>query len=120
MGNSSTLSQKVIVGLSLVPRPSLRETTSGLPRLCCCCNTKSSWSSSGIKTVFIELSILFVSSVPLDIINYLVKCFTYSMCQNKGNPTALQKPLKSILPHSFGDHKNCNESWCGAKKDPIN
>ena len=27
--------------------------------------------------------------------------------------------MKSILPHSFGDHKNCNESWCGAKKDPI-
>ena len=54
------------VGLSLVPRPSLRATTSGLPRSCCCCNTKSSWSSSGIKTVFIELPILFESSVTPD------------------------------------------------------
>ena len=51
------------VGPSLVPRPSLRETTSGLPNYCCCCNTKCSWSSSGIKTVFIEPSILFESSV---------------------------------------------------------
>ena len=42
------------------------------------------------------------------------------MSQNKENQPALQKSLKSILPHSFGDHKNCNESWCGAKKDPIN
>ena len=60
------------------------------------------------------------STLSQKVINYLVKCFTYSMCQNKGNPTALQKPLKSVLPHSFVDHKNCNESWCGAKKDPIN
>ena len=42
------------------------------------------------------------------------------MSQNKRNTSAPQKSLKSILPHSFGDHKNCNESWCGAKKDPIN
>ena len=64
----------------------------------------------------------FVNSSTLSqkVINYLVKCFTYSMSQNKGNPSALQKSLKSILPHSFGDHKNCNDSWCGAKKDPIN
>ena len=63
----------------------------------------------------------FVNSSTLSqkVINYLVKCFTYSVFQNKGNPSALQKSLKSILPHSFGNHKNCNESWCGAKKDPI-
>ena len=57
------------VGPSLVLRPSLRETTSGLPRSCCCCNTKSSWSSSGVKSVFIELSILFESSVPPDMVS---------------------------------------------------
>ena len=57
------------VGPSLVPRPSLRETTSGLPILCCCCNTKCSWSSSGIKTVFIEPSILFESSVLPDMVS---------------------------------------------------
>ena len=59
----------VTVGPSLVPRPSLRETTSGLPILCCCCNTKCSWSSSGIKTVFIEPSILFESSVLPDMVS---------------------------------------------------
>lgn len=56
----------------------------------------------------------FVNSSTLSqkVINYLVKCFTYSVSQNKGNPSALQNSLKSILPHSFGNHKNCNES-CG-------
>ena len=54
------------VGPSLVLRPSLRETTSGLPRSGCCCNTNSSWSSSGIKSVFTELSILFEWFVPPD------------------------------------------------------
>ena len=54
------------VGPSLVLRTSLRETTSGLPRSGCCCNTNSSWSSSGIKSVFTELSILFEWFVPPD------------------------------------------------------
>ena len=64
----------------------------------------------------------FVNSSTLSqkVINYLVKCFTYCVSQNKGYPSALQKSLKSILPHSFGNHENCNESWCGAKKDPTN
>ena len=35
----------------------------------------------------------FVNSSTLSqkVINYLVKCFTYSVSQNKGNPSALQK-----------------------------
>lgn len=38
----------------------------------------------------------FVNSSTLlqKVINYLVKCFTYSVSQNKGNPSALQKILK--------------------------
>lgn len=38
----------------------------------------------------------FVNSPTLlqKVINYLVKCFTYSVSQNKGNPSALQKILE--------------------------
>ena len=61
----------------------------------------------------------FINSLT-ELINYLVKCFTYSVYQNKGNPSALQKSLKSILPHLFGNHKNCNKTWRRAKKDPTN
>ena len=41
----------------------------------------------------------FVNSSTLSqkVINYLVKCFAYSVSQNKGNPSALQKSLKCIL-----------------------
>lgn len=46
------------------------------------------------------------------VVSYLVKCFSYCITQNKGNPSALQKELKSIVPHVFGDHECCNDSWC--------
>ena len=61
-----------------------------------------------------------LSTLSQKVINYLVKCFTYCVSQNNGHPSALQKSLKSILPHSFGNHENCNECWCGAKRDPNN
>ena len=54
------------------------------------------------------------------VVSYLVKCFSYCITQNKGNPSALQKELKSIVPHVFGDHECCNDSWCIAKQDPLN
>ena len=40
----------------------------------------------------------FVNSSTLSqkVTNFLVKCFTYSMSQNKGNPSALQKSLKAF------------------------
>ena len=60
------------------------------------------------------------SALSQKVINYLVKCFSYCVTQNKGNPLALQTALKSIVPHAFGDHSTCNESWCRAKQDPQN
>lgn len=54
------------------------------------------------------------------VISYLVKCFSYCVSQNKGNPLALQNALKNIVPHAFGNHASCDESWCRGKKDPLN
>ena len=28
--------------------------------------------------------------------------------------------MQNIVPHAFGDHYGCDESWCGSKKDPEN
>ena len=53
------------------------------------------------------------------VVSYLVKCFSYWITQNKENPSALQKELKRIVPHAFGDHECCNKSWCRAKQDPL-
>ena len=48
------LSNHASVGPSLIPRPSLRDTTSGLAGSCCCVVSKPSWSTVGIKTAFTE------------------------------------------------------------------
>ena len=54
------------------------------------------------------------------VINYLVKCFTYCIAQNKGNHTEMKTGMQNIVPHAFGDHHGWDESWCGSKKDPEN
>ena len=87
----------------LVLRPSLRETTSGLPRSCCCCNTKSSWSSSGIKSVFSELSILFESSVPPDKSTVRKKMVTGTFTYNALRTKTLKERIKAqgkLVSHS--------------------
>ena len=56
-----------IVGLSLVLKPSLRETTSGLP--CCCCCSEALVVDFRIKTVFTEFSVLPESSVLPDMVS---------------------------------------------------
>ena len=52
------------------------------------------------------------------VINYLIKCFSYCVHQNKDNKSQLSKSLKSIIPHAFGDHSNCNPSWCRFHTNP--
>ena len=54
------------------------------------------------------------------VINYLVKCFTYCIAQNKGNHPKMKTGMQNIVPHAFGEHHGCDESWCGSKKDPEN
>ncbi|XP_068700225.1 uncharacterized protein [Montipora foliosa] len=53
------------------------------------------------------------------VINYLVKCFSYGVAQNKGNAKAIQKAINCIVPHAFGDHKNCDNKWCRFMQDPA-
>ena len=52
------------------------------------------------------------------VINYLVKCFSYSVAQNKGNAKAIQA-TNCIVPHAFRDHKNCDNKWCKFKQDQL-
>ena len=51
------------------------------------------------------------------VINYLVKCFSYVIAQNKGNAKAIKANIACIVPHTFGDHKNCDIKWCKFKQD---
>jgi hypothetical protein len=58
------------------------------------------------------------SALSQKVINYLGKCFTYSVAQNR-DVNNLKSAIKNIVPHAFGDHKGCCSSWCGYKKDPL-
>ncbi|XP_006825610.2 uncharacterized protein LOC102807925 [Saccoglossus kowalevskii] len=54
------------------------------------------------------------------VINYLQKCFSYAISQNRDSVSSMQKNLKSIIPHAFGDHTHCYGSWCQYLVDPAN
>lgn len=53
------------------------------------------------------------------VIEHLAKCFSYCLYQNQNDPKELKVGLQRIVPHSFGDHSNCQD-WCMYKKDPQN
>ncbi|CAB3997189.1 Hypothetical predicted protein, partial [Paramuricea clavata] len=63
----------------------------------------------------------FKDSSPLSqkVINYLEKCFSYCVAQNKGNPSQLKKSLSQIVPHAFGDHTLCDSSWYRFIENPA-
>lgn len=57
------------------------------------------------------------------VIDYLQKCFSYCLSQNKGDPEKMRNSLVAIVPHAFGDHKKCKENklnWCKWLEDPDN
>ena len=59
------------------------------------------------------------SSLSTKVIDYLVKCFSVAVNQNKGDPKLMQASLKCIVPHAFGIHTDCSESWCRWKQEPT-
>ncbi len=59
------------------------------------------------------------STLSQKVINYLIKCFSHSVHQNKDDKPELSKSLKSIIPHGFGDHRKCNPTWCRFHTNPT-
>ena len=59
------------------------------------------------------------STLSQKVINYLIKCFSYSVPQNEDDKHELSKSLKSIIPHAFGDHSKCNPTWCRFHTNPT-
>ena len=53
------------------------------------------------------------------VIAYLAKCFSIVIAQNKGDSKLMQSSMKCIVPHAFGDHTGCSESWCKWKQNPT-
>ena len=49
-------------------------------------------------------------------ITYFQKMFSYALQNNANNVAGLQKTLLAAVPHAFGDHGHCSDSWCGYLK----
>ena len=46
---------------------------------------------------------------------YIMHCFPIALTQNKGDVIGLQRAIRSIVPHAFGDHLGCGD-WCRFEK----
>ncbi|XP_063433536.1 uncharacterized protein LOC134715345 isoform X2 [Mytilus trossulus] len=46
------------------------------------------------------------------VISYLIKCFNYLIAKGKGKPEEIKQNLDALSKHPFGDHSDCNVSWC--------
>ena len=58
------------------------------------------------------------SQLSVKVIGYLGKCFSYCVAQNKNNPQSLKTAIQNIVPHAFGKHQNCSDTWCQYKQNP--
>ena len=59
-------------------------------------------------------------SLTIKTVKYFTKCFSYALSQNKGNPVGLKANIEAIVPHAFGSHEKCNQSWSKFLEDPAN
>ena len=49
----------------------------------------------------------------------MVRCFSYGIAQNKGNPQEIQNALGCIVPHAFGKQTHCKNTCCRYQDDRI-
>ena len=59
-----------------------------------------------------KLNKKYQSQLTAPVIDYFQRCFVYAVHQNKNNPDQLRIRLNAIIPHAFGNHTMCNETWC--------
>ena len=52
-------------------------------------------------------------------VNYISKLVMYAMQQKQRDVSVLRARLRQIVPHIFGDHRDCDAVWCGHYKDPA-
>ena len=52
------------------------------------------------------------------VISYFQKLYSYCIRQNQDSVEKLTSGLNNIVSHAFGIHENCDELWCGYKRNP--
>lgn len=56
-------------------------------------------------------SALYALRLPLKLIQYFGKCFSFALTQNRNDAQKVKKALLNIVPHAYGEHGECEE-WC--------
>ncbi|XP_048251367.1 uncharacterized protein LOC124145379 [Haliotis rufescens] len=51
---------------------------------------------------------------------HIQKCLKYAFAKNQGNKEGLEKNLKALIPHQFGDHSLCFPRFCGFRRTSSN
>ena len=74
-------------------------------------------ATTGLHNLSKGKKLVNCSPLSQKVINYLVKWFSISVNQGKGDFKSIQMSLKSIVPHAFGRHDICSDEWCGYKQD---
>ena len=46
-------------------------------------------------------------------IGHFTKCFSFALNWNKDITSAMSANLRAFVPPFFGQHDNCNKTWCG-------
>lgn len=54
-------------------------------------------------------SALYAIHLPLKLIQYFGKCFSFALTQNRDDAQKVNKALLNIVPHAYGKHDECEE-----------
>lgn len=52
------------------------------------------------------------------VIKYIIKCVNYLLAQNSDHPAVVSRGFDGLSGHMFGDHRDCDISWCSHKENP--
>ena len=73
---------------------------------------------NGFTSKLYELKKKHPAVLSVKVIKYIKRLFVYGVLQNQGNKEGLKHALQAIVGHVYGQHQQCNSSWCEAKSNP--
>lgn len=68
------------------------------------------WSDSNHSAKSVA-NALYNLKVNQSVVKYFTRNFSYVIKQNKNNSDEVEKSVKNIVPHAYGEHANCG-IWC--------
>ncbi|XP_048257443.1 uncharacterized protein LOC124114456 isoform X1 [Haliotis rufescens] len=73
-----------------------------------------------VKNIGKSLYALQGKKLSRSVIMHIQKCLKYAFAKNQRNKEGLEKNLKALIPHQFGDHSLCFPRFCGFRRTSSN